>query len=50
MNKIDQLFFKELEVPERINTFYYKGKKYSREELLKIQNKLNENISINTKI
>ena len=42
MNKADQLFLRELEIPERINTFYYKGKKYSREELLEIQNKLNE--------
>ena len=44
MNKNDKYFFKTLEIPERITTFYYKGKRFNREELLEIQNKLNNNI------
>ena len=40
MNKADQLFFRQIEIPERISTFYYKDKVYTREELLKIQNQL----------
>lgn len=44
MNKADQLFFRELEIPKGISTFYFKGKKYTREELLEIQNKLTEKI------
>jgi len=43
MNKADQLFFRELEIPERISTFYFQGKTYTREELLEIQNKLTKN-------
>ena len=42
MNKNDKYFFKTLEIPERISTFYFKGKTFSREELLEIQNKLNK--------
>ena len=42
MNKNDKQFCKTLEIPERITTFYYKGKRFNREELLEIQNKLNE--------
>ena len=42
MNKNDKYFFKTLEIPEMISTFYYKGKRYTREELVEIKNKLNE--------
>ena len=42
MNKFDKLFFRELEIPERISTFYFQGKTYTREELLEIQNNLNK--------
>ena len=42
MNKTDLLFFRQLEIPERISTFYFQGKTYTREELLEIQNNLNE--------
>jgi len=39
MNKL-----RTLEVHVMIRSLYYQGKVYTREELLKIQNKLNENI------
>ena len=42
MNKNDKYFFKSLEIPERISTFYFQGKTYTREELLEIKKKLNE--------
>ena len=42
MNKNDKYFFKSLEIPERISTFYFKGKRFNREELVEIKNKLNE--------
>ena len=42
MNKNDIYFFKTLEIPERVSTFYFQGKTYTREELLEIQNNLNE--------
>ena len=42
MNKADRFFFRKLEIPEGIKTFYYKDKVYTREELIEIQNKLNE--------
>ena len=44
MNKINEYFFRTLEIPEKISSLYYQGKVYTREELLEIQNKLNENI------
>jgi len=42
MNKNDKYFFKSLEIPERISTFYYQGKNYTREELVEIKKKLNK--------
>jgi len=42
MNKSDVYFFKTLNIPERISTFFYQGKTYTREELVEIKNKLNK--------
>ena len=42
MNKADQLFFRELEIPEGISTFYFQGKTYTKEELVEIKKQLNK--------
>ena len=45
MNLQDKSFFKTLDVPEHIKTFYYKGKTFSRDELIEHKNKiLNEDL------
>lgn len=40
MNFHDKSFFRSLDVPEHIKTFYYMGKTFSRDELIELKNKI----------
>ena len=47
MNFHDKQFFKNLNISEHVKSLYFKGKRYDREQILKIKNKIEQQDSKN---
>jgi len=47
MNFHDKRFFKNLNISEHVKSLYFKGKRYDREQILKIKNKIEQQDSKN---
>ena len=42
MNFHDKRFFKNLNISEHVKSLYFKGKRYDREQILKIKDKIEQ--------